>query len=176
VDFRRVLGALVAFFERERIPYAVVGAFGLAAYGRARATADLDVATDAGAQARLVAFLESLGYETLHVSEGYSNHLHRDPALGRVDAIYVGGDTATRLFDGCRPLLRLGERAMPVPRPEHLAAMKIHAMKNDPSRTLQELADIRYLLAVPGVDEDEVRAYFERAGLHDRFDALKRLG
>jgi hypothetical protein len=90
VDFRRVLETLLAFGERERIRFAVVGAFGLAAYGRARATVDLDVATEAGVQPRLVAFLESLGYETLHVSEGYSNHLHRDPLLGRVDLIYVG--------------------------------------------------------------------------------------
>jgi hypothetical protein len=176
VDFPRVLETLLAFCDRERIRIAVVGAFGLAAYGRARATADLDVATEAAAQTRLVGFLESMGYETLHVSEGYSNHLHVDPALGRVDVIYVGGDTAGRLFDGCRALLRLGERAVPVPRAEHLAAMKIHAMKNDPSRTLQDLADIRVLLAVPGVDEDEVRGYFERAGLRERFDELKRLG
>jgi len=90
--------------------------------------------------------------------------------------IYLGGDTAKRLFDGCRALMYLGERAVPVPRAEHLAAMKVHAMKNDPARTLQELADIRLLLGLPGVDEDEVRSYFERAGLPDRFDELKRLG
>jgi hypothetical protein len=54
--------------------------------------------------------------------------------------------------------------------------MKGHAMKNDPARTLQDLADIRFLLGLPGVDEDEVPGYFERAGLSDRFDELKRLG
>lgn len=171
-----MLETLGEFFEREGIRFAVVGAFGLAAYGRARATADVDVATETRAQARLVAFLESLGYDTLHVSEGYSNHLHGDPCLGRVDVIYVDGDTARRLFDGCRTLLRLGERAIPVPRAEHLAAMKVHAMKNDPSRTLQELADIRFLLTLPGVDAAEVRGYFERAGLAERFDELKRFG
>jgi len=176
VDFRRVLESLLAFCEREQVRVAVVGAFGLAAYGRARATVDLDVAIEARAQPRLVGFLESLGYETLHLSEGYSNHLHPDPVLGRVDVIYLGGDTAKRLFDGCRALMHLGERAVPVPRAEHLAAMKVHAMKNDPARTLQELADIRLLLGLPGVDEDEVRGYFERAGLRDRFDELKRLG
>ncbi len=176
MDFRRVLDTLAGFFEREQLRFAVVGAFGIAAYGRPRATADLDVATGADGQGRLIAFLDSLGYETLHASEGFSNHLHRDPELGRVDVIYVAGDTARQLFDGCRPLLRLGERAIPVPRPEHLAAMKVHAMKNEPSRTLQELADIRFLLTVPGVDAAEVRGYFERAGLGERFDDLRRLG
>jgi hypothetical protein len=64
---------------------------------------------------------------------------------------------------------------MPVPRPEHLAAMKIHAMKNDPSRTFQELADIQYLLRLPGVDELEIRGYFEKSGLLEKFDELKKL-
>ena len=73
MDFRRVLESLLAFCEREQVRVPVVGAFGLAAYGRARATVDLDVATEARAQPRLVGFLESLGYETLHLSEGYSN-------------------------------------------------------------------------------------------------------
>lgn len=77
---------------------------------------------------------------------------------------------------GARALLQAGPRALPVPRPEHLVAMKVHAMKNDPALTLQDLADVRFLLALPGVDRDEVRGYFERAGLGDRLDALERLG
>jgi hypothetical protein len=62
----------------------------------------------------------------------------------------------------------------PVPRPEHLAAMKVQAMKNDPRRRLRELADIQFLLGLPGVDAREIRGYFERAGLLDRYDELDR--
>jgi hypothetical protein len=36
------------------------------------------------------------------------------------------------------------------------------------------MADIRVLLRVPGIDEDEVRGYFERAGMKDRYIELKR--
>jgi hypothetical protein len=39
---------------------------------------------------------------------------------------------------------------------------------------LQEMADIRVLLRVPGTNEDEVRGYFERAGMEDRYIELKR--
>ena len=42
------------------------------------------------------------------------------------------------------------ERPVPVPRPEHLAAMKVLAIKNDPSRTFQDLADLRSM-SVPMV-------------------------
>jgi hypothetical protein len=54
--------------------------------------------------------------------------------------------------------------------------MKVHAMKNDPSRTLREMADIQFLLSLPGIDEAEVRAYFEQSGLLERYLEIKRLG
>jgi hypothetical protein len=72
-------------------------------------------------------------------------------------------------------MLRLGGQIVPVPRPEHVAAMKIHAMKHDPSRTLQEMADIQFLLRLPDVDEEAIRAYFERSGLLERYLEIKRL-
>ena len=59
-----------------------------------------------------------------------------------------------------------------VPRPEHLAAMKAFSIKNDPERTLRELADIRVLLDVPDVEKEEVNRYFVRYGLEDLFDRL----
>jgi hypothetical protein len=95
--------------------------------------------------------------------------------MGRVDLIYVSGDTDRFLFDQCVRALDLGDRRLPVPRPEHLAAMKVQAMRNDPGRTLQEMADIQFLLRIPGVDEEEIRDYFGRAGLLERYHEIKRL-
>ena len=173
MDFPRVIGILADFFEREQLPFAVVGAFGLHAYGLTRATTDLDFVTDSVGQTRLVSFLEGLGYETLYVSPGYSNHLHADADLGRVDVVYVSGETSRTLFAATRPLPIAG-RVLPVPRPEVLAAMKIHAMRNDPGRRHQELSDIRHLLTLPGVDRAEIRSYFEAGGLGDLYDELER--
>jgi hypothetical protein len=78
------------------------------------------------------------------------------------------------LFESPGATLRLGGHDLEVPRAEHLAAMKVHAMKNDPGRTLQEMADIRFLLQLDGVDEGEIREYFEEAGLREKFDEIKR--
>lgn len=175
LDFGKVLEIVAAFFERESLSYAVVGAFGLHAYGLTRATLDLDFVAQAEAQPRLVPFLESMGYETLHVSPGYSNHLHGDGAMGRVDFVYVRGDTNRLLFAGCKPLLSLGGRAVPVPRAEHLAAMKVQAIKNDPERTFQEMADLQFLLRLPGIEQDEVKSYFEGSGLLEKYHEIQRL-
>ncbi|HEV3459572.1 MAG TPA: hypothetical protein VHG32_23725, partial [Thermoanaerobaculia bacterium] len=67
-----------------------------------------------------------------------------------------------------------GGLELPLPKPEHLAALKVVAMKNDPGRTFQEMADIRFLLQLPQVDRPEVRSYFERHGLGERYDDLEK--
>lgn len=68
----------------------------------------------------------------------------------------------------------MGGISVAVPTPEHLAAMKIHAMKNDPSRVFQEPADIQFLAKLPGVDREEIRRYFEASGQMERFHELER--
>ena len=167
-----VLSELQSFLRAVHRPCAVIGGHALHAYGSTRHTNDLDVLTIAEARAPLVAFLEGRGYETLHVSDGFSNHLHRDPAMGRVDVVYVDATTSERIFASARPATLAGVEVL-VPRPEHLAAMKIHAMKNDPTRRFRELADIQILAGLPGVDLDEIRSYFERAGLQEDWDELR---
>lgn len=173
LDFSKALQTVDAFFERHQRPWALAGAAALSAYGLSRATQDLDFIAERDSQDQLIAYLESAGYRTLHRSAGYSNHLHVDAAAGRLDFVYVAGDTSQRLFDGCRASTFAG-RTVRVPRPEHLAAMKVQAMKNDPERRLQDLADVRFLLDLPGIDEEEVRGYFERAGLLRDFHEIRR--
>lgn len=167
-----MIRVVTPFFEREGFAYAVIGAFGLHAYGLTRTTSDLDFVTDLQAQVKLVSFLAELGYETLYLSSGYSNHLHSDPAMGRLDFVYVTGDTSRQLLGSAKKLLVLGDVSIAVPRPEHLAAMKIHAMKNDPERTFQEMADILFLLRLPQIDRAEVKGYFEKQGLMDRYNEI----
>jgi len=50
--------------------------------------------------------------------------------------------------------------------------MKLQALRNDPSRELQDLADIQYLLGLPETNRQKVRLYFERAGMMDWYDRL----
>jgi hypothetical protein len=172
MDFEAALGEIGTWLEG-RYRWAVVGGLGLAAYGLARTTLDLDIAVDAAAQDALIARLEGLGYRTLHRSSGYSNHLHDSSARGRVDIVYVAGETADRLFGEARRFPGPGGRDVPVPRPEHLAAMKALSIKNDPDRVLRDLEDVRFLLSLPGVDREEVRRHFERYGLLEKFRAIE---
>lgn len=174
MDFGQALRTVSGFLGERGWRHAVIGGVALAAYGLGRSTLDLDFVVEAEARDDLVRFLESLGYETLHQSGGYSNHLHPEARRGRLDFVYVRGETAGRIFGESRRIAGPGETEIAVPRPEHLAALKVLAMKNEPGRTFQEMADVRFLLTLPGVDREKVRGYFERHGLEDRFRELER--
>jgi hypothetical protein len=174
MDFAAVLSTITAELERHHLRYAVVGGIALAGLGMPRTTIDLDIATDVAAQDHLVGFLERLGFATLHRSSGYSNHLHGKPAFGRVDVVYLHGETAEQLFAAVQRVGGPGGLEMPVPAAEHLAAMKVLAMKNDPQREQQDLADVRFLLGRPDVDRERVREYFPRHGLIEQFRRVER--
>ena len=173
MDTAAVVGRLSAFFSESQRRFAAIGGYGLLAHGIQRATFDLDLVVEKEAQDELIAFLEAMGYDTLHRSSGYSNHLHRDADLGRLDFVYVDRETAESLFAGCSRMEILSGITVPVPRPEHLAAMKVQAIKNDPTRKLQDLADIRLLARLPGVDRDEIREYFDRVGLAELYEEIE---
>ena len=172
MDFERVLRALAKFFDDTGAEWGVIGGLAMAVHGAPRTTLDVDIVVNGEIQETLIEFFESKGYVTLHRSTGYSNHLHGDADLGRIDVVYVMGNTSHEIFGSTKAHPGPGGTEIPVPRPEHIAAMKAYSIKNDPSRTLRELADIRMLLDAPGVDRAEVNGYLEKYGLEKLIDRL----
>ena len=174
MQFDEVLQTLARFFERERIPFALIGGLAMQALGHSRFTRDADFVVPREGRDATVHFLESLGYETLHVSEGYSNHLHPERTFGRVDFMYVDAATAAALFPAAVTRPVVGAVSLPVAHPNHLAAMKALAMKNAPERVLVDSPDVKFLLSLRETDRDQVRDYFARHGLLELFDAIEK--
>lgn len=174
MNFKNTFQQITDFLEKKQIPYAVIGAFALKAYGYVRATQDVDFIIRVEDQERIIRYLESIGYETLHRSTGFSNHQHPITKLSRIDFVYVSGETSLKIFQEIRRLPLFGEPPLPVVCPEHLAALKIFAMKNDPERALQEMADIKFLLSLPGVDVKIIKGYFQKYGQMEKFHAIVR--
>lgn len=172
MKFKKVFQILIDFFERERFDYALIGAFALKAYGYTRATQDVDFIVRHEDQGKIIANLESLGFETIYSSTGYSNHVHPLSGLGRIDFVYVKGDTAESIFKESVKLPVFGNLTLPVVKPEHIVALKAFAMKNDPERALREMADIKELLRLSGINLQEVREYFEKYGQMERYDEI----
>lgn len=168
-----MLGLVAGFFAEHDRPWALIGGLAMVAYGLGRTTLDVDVLVSFSDQGRFVAFLESLGYETSHCSRGFSNHRHADQVLGCVDAVYISGETEQRIFAALRQVAGPGGRPIPVPQPEHLAAMKIFSIRNEPRRVGRELDDVRFLLCLDGVDADQILGAFRRYGLEDLIEQIQ---
>lgn len=113
------------------------------------------------------------GFEAYNDTEGFTNLQHADPALGRLDFLWVNGGTSDRLFEAA--VTRPGPDGKPVlvPRPEHLVAMKLRAIQSRATRVIRDGPDLQHLLSLPGIDQNEVRGYFEKVGLVELYDRLK---
>ena len=172
MKFTEVLTEFAEFFEREKIPWAIAGGLAVGAWGYQRYTDDIDFVVSGSERERVVAFAESLGYETTHASEGFSNHIHPAADLGHVDVIYLYDRTETELFAAATERVVLPGLAALVISPEHIAMMKAAAIRDRPARSYGDARDVEYLLTLPTIDREKVRAYFERMGLLTIFDAI----
>ncbi|MEA2462290.1 MAG: hypothetical protein QOJ98_37 [Acidobacteriota bacterium] len=173
MHFDEVLRTFIAYFERESVEYALAGGLAIVAWGHTRLTHDVDFVVNGRDSDRVIAFAESAGYRTMHVSSGYSNHRHPDEAFGNIDFMYVYGETARQVFAGVTRLT-VADTEVAVTRPEHLVAMKVNAMSSSPMRVLIDAPDIAFLLSLPDIDREKAREYFARHGLLKIYDELER--
>ena len=162
---------LTGFFKREKIDYAVIGAFALYAYGYTRATRDIDFITRIEHQNKIIGYLESIGFETLNRSEGFSNHFHPVGTV-RMDLVYIGGETADIILKSANKRLIFEGLEIPVVSPEHLVALKLFAIRNDPGRKYKEFADIKEIFQLTNMDKDVIRMYFKKYGLEEYYNEV----
>ena len=153
------------------IEHALIGAFALQAYGYARATRDIDFVVRSRDKAGVINLLESLGFDTIHSSESYSNHIHPIDSL-RVDFMYVDDTTGDRLLDASRQCSAFGDTAVTVAAVPHLVAMKLFSARNNPDRQLRDLADVKELLRVSAIDKETLRSLVERYGVSEWMEML----
>jgi hypothetical protein len=134
-----------------KIRLLVVGGMAVNAHGFTRLTVDVDglIATD---DLEMVAdAFQSAGY-----SETTRNHLfarfHRpDLDPGTVDVLLVSRQTMDKIWPD-RIVTEFRSHELPIPKLEHLFALKLHAVRNDPKRWGGDLRDIQELIrSNPGV-------------------------
>lgn len=158
-------------FEKTGIRFALAGGVAVATYGIQRSTLDLDLVVPGPDADAAVAALERLGFETLRRSEGFSNHL-RSAGGERIDLLFVAEPTASALFARATRQSVFDEMAVAVVHPDHLVAMKLFALKQNPDRQAIDLEDVRALLLKGLVDPSIVSGYLVRYELEDYRRAL----
>jgi hypothetical protein len=163
VYFSEVLAEVEAAFAAHGVRWAVVGGVAISLWGIARLTDDLDFVVPGDQEDSAVAALESIGFSVFRRTVGFANFARASDSPGRIDLLFVRGQTAIDLFS------RVGQRSagtqvLPVVHAEHLVAMKLFAISRNPGRRARDLEDIRGLLARGAVDGPTILRYLERYG------------
>ena len=164
MSLKKIFQTLAEYFKREKTDFAVIGAFALYTYGYIRATYDVDFITRSEFRENVIKYLEALGFETTFSSDAFSNHLHSVGDL-RVDIMYVDGKTADSIFSSSEEKLIFDEIKVPVVSAEHLIAMKLFAIKNNPDRKYKDLGDIKEVMIRTKYNQEEVKNSFIKNGL-----------
>ena len=171
MEIKKQFKLITEFFEKEKFDYALIGAFALYTYGYTRATRDIDFITKIEYQKNIVKYLESIGFETLNQTKGYSNHLHPIGSM-RFDFVYISGDTADIIFQSIKKKKLFEDHVLPVVSPEHLIALKLFAIKNEPGRKLKELADIKEIYELTKIKKGIIYKYLKKYDLEEYYNEI----
>ena len=134
------------------LPVLLIGGHAVNFYGYNRTTLDVDflIAVDSFPAWR--SGLESIGYKWIGQTENFVRLEPVDPALFPMDVMLVAPETFQKLYAE-RVECRIGTALLSLPKPLHLIALKLHAMKN-PERLRQgkDLLDILNLVSLCQID------------------------
>jgi len=160
---------------RSQIPVLVIGGHAVGAHGFQRNTADLDCLVVAERRDEMKTFLENRGFEETARNQNFSRYRHRSLAYPLLDVMQVDRNTWEKLWTHSVSKTADGYPVR-VPSVEHLIALKLHAIQQNPARKLQDGNDIaRLLRANPGaVSAAHLEEMFERYALPELFAMIKQ--
>ncbi len=165
INLRKTLEIARSQLESAQISFALIGGFALSAHGIHRATKDIDFLVDGSKKEEIKKIFLSQGfnlsYESAEVLQfcgpGYLDILLANRPLS-LEMLRTSSNY--KLFN------------IPVVSPEGIIGLKIQAYKNDPSRKLQDLADIQGLLNIPKINLNKVKEY---ADLFNEWTEIEKL-
>lgn len=149
MDFKTVISSLLRRFEDLHVRYGLMGGFALGLWGAVRATVDLDFLVRREDLEKVTLIMRELGYENKFQSENVSQFVSALNLFGEVDFLHAFRQTSVEMLDrAVEKEIFGGEAKIKVLLPEDLIGLKLQAIKNNPSRKEQDMADIGALVSV----------------------------
>jgi len=140
-------------FPKARIPILVIGGFAVNAYQVTRTTADLDLLMTEEYFEKAKSIFEREGYQLTVQERLFARwRSEKEPSSLAVDAVFVDPTTFASILKDSREQDLKGIHYR-VPSLNHLLALKIHALKNNPNRRgFVDLHDVLSLTQTHGID------------------------
>lgn len=125
--------------DNEKIKFALIGGFALAAHGVIRTTQDIDLLVDGRKKLETKDALLSRGFRVAFESE----EVLQLSGQGQLDILFANRESTQNMLQRAQPINNF---PVPVVSAEDLIGLKIQAYKNDIGREFQDKADIQALL------------------------------
>jgi hypothetical protein len=167
--------------QQAGLEYLIIGGHAINAYCEPRATLDVDFLVRKSDLTQWRRLLEEEGFKLMHEGRTF---VRFSPPYGvewRLDLMLVNDQTFEKMRADARTVNIIGiQSCIPRPEPEHLIALKLHALKHGhPERFEKDFGDVIALTRNAGCDvrSDGYRQLCSQFGtpeLHERI--LQRLG
>jgi hypothetical protein len=143
----------------------VVGGYAVNAHGYSRMTEDADclIVTDDLRKADVI-FRED-GFVMQRKTQNHARYLNSQCVPQLVDVLLVNQSTFDKMWSQRIPC-ELHGHALQIPILEHLFAMKLHAVRNQPDRSAKDLLDIHQLMKINPdcVSREQLRELCQKFG------------
>ena len=156
------------------VPLLIVGGTAVQMYGFSRFTKDFDCVVASDREAELATAMRKAGFDEFVRNALVVRYRHSVHTDWIVDTLLVNAETFAKMW-GERREIRLAARSLTVAAPLHIASMKLHAMRQNPTRQMFDLLDVLELLQHDRGNWtlDEVRTACERYGPAGIFDTIR---
>lgn len=151
MNYPTVFDLIADVLGKAGVTYALVGGFAVNAYRVTRQTADVDLLIAADNLEKAGQALEAAGYRRTVAADVVVRFEGDGKRLIDIDLLLVDALTLQKIF-GEGKMIKIAGNEFQVPSLRHLIAMKLHAIKSDPSkRWVKDLPDIVSLMKKNGL-------------------------
>ena len=165
INLRHTLTTAHEVLKKNTISHALIGGFALATYGVHRSTSDIDFLADGTKKELIKEVLLKAGF----LLKFESNEVLQFTGPGFLDVLLANRPISQEMLTKAGHDSNLDIHIL---RAEDLIGLKIQAYKNDPSRELQDKADIQNLLKLQHLDIKIIKKY---ADLFDEWSAIEKI-
>jgi hypothetical protein len=166
MNLKATLKLAHSILEQHGIDHALIGGLALACYGSTRATIDVDLLIHEEHRETVKELLGKQGFNLVHEGQ----EVLQFSGIGYVDVLLARRPLSQKMLFNANTE---GPEGIHYLKTEDLIGLKIQAYVNDPSRELQDKADIQFLMeAVENIDWEKLKSY---ADLFHQWEALNEI-
>ncbi len=153
INLRSTLKLAHTLLDQNKVEHALIGGLALACYGSTRATVDLDLLIHEENKLLVKKIFTANGFSIVHESD----EVLQFSGLGYIDVILARRPISQNILKDANSG---GPEEIKFVKPEDLIGLKIQAYSNDPTRELQDKADIQYLMEnITDLNWEKIKTY-----------------